>query len=135
MRIDGNCLAGVFCVSQPLGCPRWRIWDSWCGRGWGVFSKFIKEVIGMPSIFQTRHPLWSIVRLSVLKPDTPHPLPHQESHIRHRGHSFLIPILIIFDLGYLFQSDSDNFLFRGICFNPIQIISYSGYQFHSHSIN
>ena len=49
-------------------------------------SKFIKEVIGMPSIFQTRHPLWSIVRLSVLKPDTPHPLPHQESHIRHRGH-------------------------------------------------
>jgi hypothetical protein len=22
MRIAGNCLAGIFCVSQPLGCPR-----------------------------------------------------------------------------------------------------------------
>jgi hypothetical protein len=51
-------------------------------------SKFIKEVIGMPSIFQTPHPLWSIVRLSVLKPDNPPPpLPHRDSHIRHPGTS------------------------------------------------
>jgi hypothetical protein len=34
-------------------------------------SKSTKEVVGIPSIFQTRHPLWSIVRLSVLKPDNP----------------------------------------------------------------
>jgi hypothetical protein len=61
MRIADSCMAGVFCVCHLT-------WISTVTRlHWSYsLSKFTKEVFRVHSIFKTRHPLWSIVKRSVL---------------------------------------------------------------------